>query len=93
MENAFDFYYVEVTGKIRDMIKAGIERSSIHTQKVGFKSYGRKSFPVYENIATVWSSGIFQNINPDIASQQAEEIKNQYKAKGFKAYVKYHYSD
>ena len=52
--NTFDFYTVTVSAsRVSDLKALGIDRSKCHQVRDGFKSYGRRSYPVYRWEAVV----------------------------------------
>ena len=52
--NTFDFYTVTVSAsRVSDLKALGIDRSKCRQVRDGFKSYGRRSYPVYRWDAVV----------------------------------------
>jgi len=95
MENTFDFYTIEViSDKITPLKKAGIAKSSITTERSGWKHYGRwpniKSYPVYLYHCTV----LFLDA-PGTTTEAVNAAEQKVKAAypGLRVHVRYHARD
>ena len=81
--NEFDFYAVQVSGTKTQLKKAGIAVTAIRTERVGFKHYGRKSYPVYRTYASV--NHFPSTINRD----ELAKCESDWTSKGLKVSTKY----
>ena len=72
--NTFDFYTVTVSAsRVSDLKALGIDRSKCHQVRDGFKSYGRRSYPVYR-----WDAVV---ANIDVCEADARKVVDDAVAK------------
>lgn len=84
--NQFDFTYVQVYASTKTALKAaGIDKSKIESRPNGFKRYGTRTFRQWLYVATVAYFAA--------DGRGADEVANEWRAKGVGATVKYHAAD
>lgn len=81
--NQFDFYAVQVSGTKTQLKKAGVPSTQIRCERVGFKHYGRKSFPVYRTFASV------SHFPATVDRNELVKCESEWAAKGLKVSTKY----
>ena len=86
--NTFDFYSIQVSSSRKtDLLKAGVDRGIIHSERDGFARYGRQSFPRYRYVASVGFTDVCGD--PAGASERADDIAAGWRAKGLSTHVRY----
>jgi hypothetical protein len=90
MENTFDFYSLHIYANTKtEFKKAGVSTKGLERERIGYKRYGYKVFPIYRYKATV---GFVDATDPD-REKKIKEVEALWKGKGLQFHVKYHVRD
>ena len=90
MENTFDFYSLHIYAGNKTAFKlAGVDTKDLKQERIGYKRYGQRSFPIYRYKATV---GFVEATDPE-REKKIKEAEAIWKGKGLDFHVKYHVRD